>query len=89
MTSNGQYPRPLRAVERDLLWSVLPTDRAGYRAYRERIEAMSVIGEGRRGKGDLVLGLAGEAPDVSGPLPQVIASGGVETSGVIVTLTVR
>ncbi len=89
MTSNGQYPRRLRAVERDLLWSVLPPDRAGYRAYRERIDAMVVIGEGRRGRGDLVLGLAGDAPDVSGPLPQVIASGGVETSEGVVSVTVR
>ena len=85
--SNG--PRALRDSERSLILSVLPEDRSGYRAYRERIAVMVVIGEGRRGPGNFILGHAGETPDLSGPMAPVIAYGGSETPDGSVTVTVR
>ena len=89
MTTNGQYPRALRDIERILLRGVLPPDRPGYGVYRERIGQMVVIGEGRRGPGNLVLGFPSDRPDLSSPLAQVVAYGGVETADGTFTVTVR
>ncbi len=84
-----EYPRDLRPKERDLLESVLPAERPGYRRTRERIAAMTVLGQGRRGEGDLVLGMTGDTPDCASPLPPVIAYGMVETTRDAFTITVR
>ncbi len=83
------FPRNLRAKERDLLESVLPSDRPGYRRYRDLLETMQVIGEGRRGAGNLILGRSGETPDLTSPLPPVVAYGVVETTKDRYTITVR
>jgi hypothetical protein len=83
------FPRPLRPKERDLLESVLPMDRPGYRHYRELLERMEVLGEGRRGAGNLVLGAKGDLPDPGAPLPPVVAYGVVETTQDQFTVTVR
>jgi hypothetical protein len=79
----------LRAKELDLLETVLPVDRPGYRAIRDRLESMSVLGEGRCGEGDLILGLPGDIPDETSPLPPVIAYGAVETTRDAFTISVR
>lgn len=83
------YPRELRAKERDLLDSVLPAARPGYLRARERLATMIVLGQGRRGEGDLVLGMPGDAADRTSPLPPVIAYGMVETTRDAFTITVR
>ena len=79
----------LRAKERDLLEAVLPVDRPGYRALREQMSDMVVLGEGRRGEGNFVLGKEGEGPDPEAPLTPVIAYGVVETTQDSYTITVR
>lgn len=86
---DGPFPRHLRAKERDLLESVLPPDRPGYRRYRDLLETMQVIGEGRRGTGNLILGRPGDSPDTTSPLPPVVAYGVVETTMERYTITVR
>ena len=86
---NGLSPRPLRRTERELLESVLPADRSGYREYRDLIRAMIVLGEGRRGKGNFVLGFEGDTADVTSPLPPVIAFGMIETTQGSFSITVR
>jgi hypothetical protein len=83
------FPRPLRAKERDLLETVLPGERPGYRRYRELLSSLTVIGEGRRGEGNLVLGGEGDAPDLASPLSPVVAYGVVETTRDLFTVTVR
>ena len=83
------YPRALRTKERELLESVLPVDRAGYRDYRDRITAMEVIAQGRRGEGDLILGSPGQEPDTQSPLPPVIAFGMIETTRGTFTISIR
>jgi hypothetical protein len=84
-----EYPRPLRPKERDLLESVLPDDRPGYRRYRERIHSLLVIGDGRRGSGDLILGRPDDVPDRSSPLSPVVAYGMVEATTDTISITVR
>jgi hypothetical protein len=84
-----EYPRPLRSKELDLLETVLPVERPGYRALRVRLESMTVLGEGRRGEGDLILGIPGDLPDLDSPLAPVIAYGMVETTRDEFTISVR
>jgi hypothetical protein len=83
------YPRKLRQKELDLLASVLPEDRPGYRVYRELLSKLDVIGDGRRGAGDLVLGVKGDRPDLTSPLPPVVAHGVVETTRGVFSISVR
>lgn len=83
------FPRHLRPKERDLLEFVLPVERPGYRAIREVLAGMLVIGEGRRGEGNIVLGPADAIPDASQPLTPVIAYGVVETTAESFGITVR
>lgn len=83
------YPRPIRVKERDLLEAVLPLDRPGYRLYRDELEHLVVIGEGRRGPGNLILGSNGMEPETFAPLTPVVAYGVVETTREIFTVTVR
>lgn len=83
------FPRPLRPKERDLLEFVLPVDRPGYRAIRDLVSRLRVIGEGRRGPGNIVLGGEGEEPDFSCPLRPVIAHGMVEATADTFVITVR
>jgi hypothetical protein len=84
-----EYPRPLRPKELDLLETVLPVDRPAYRAVRDRLQSMMVLGEGRRGEGDLILGVPGDLPDRDSPLPPVIAYGMVETTHDRYSVSVR
>jgi len=86
---NTSYPRKLRGKERDLLESVLPDDRPGYSHYRRLIGSMTVLGEGRRGEGNLILGFEGDEPDTTSPLAAVIAYGVVETTRDQYSITVR
>ncbi len=83
------YPRMLRPKERELLECVLPPDRPGYDRYRALIGGMQVIGEGRRGRGNFVLGRTADTPDISSPLGPVVAYGVVETTRDPFTVTVR
>ncbi len=83
------YPRPLRPKEKELLTSVLPADRPGYRVYRSLVEKLIVIGEGRMGEGNLILGVQGDTPMIAGPIRPVIAYGVIETTRERVSVTVR
>jgi hypothetical protein len=78
--TNTSYPRKLRDKERDLLESVLPDGRPGDSHDRRLIGSMTVLGEGRRGEGNLILGFEGDEPDTTSPLAAVIAYGVVETT---------
>ena len=83
------YPRSLRPKELDLLMSVLPAESPGYREYRDLLLKMVVLGEGRRGAGNIVLGFQGDTPDTTSPLSPVVAYGMVETTDDVFSITVR
>ena len=83
------YPRALREKETSVLESVLPPDRPGYRRIRDLISSMVVLGEGRRGEGNIVLGFEGDAPIFNSPPAPVIAYGAIETTQDIFSITVR
>jgi hypothetical protein len=84
-----EYPRDLRPGERSLLHFVLPQEAPGYQKYRDLVEAMKVIGEGRRGRGNIILGRPGDIPDLTSPLPPVVAYGAVEMEQDTLSITVR
>lgn len=86
---NGEFPRDLRPVERELLLWLLPEERPGYKIYRGLVEQWKVIAQGRRGSGNYLLALPGELPDNESPLPAVVAYGAVETAQGEVSVTLR
>ena len=83
------FPRPLSAREQEWIDWILPVDRPGYRTARECIAAMTVIGEGRRGKGEFILGPAGSTVDISAPLAPVLAYGAIETNVGTISISLR
>jgi hypothetical protein len=87
--STNSYPRKLREKERELLDSVLPVDRPGYKKYCDLIESMVVLAEGRRGKGNFVLGYEGDIADINSPLAPVIAYGILQATHDQFSITVR
>ncbi|MGB6120712.1 MAG: hypothetical protein WBG80_02295 [Bacteroidota bacterium] len=89
MVGQGAFPRALRPKERDIIESVLPVYRPGYRDLREMIGRMVVLGEGRRGPGNIILGFAPDDPDLSSPLSSVVAFGVVEITRDVYSVTVR
>jgi hypothetical protein len=68
---------------------ILPADRPGYRDVRAALEAMEVIGEGRRGWGEFILGTKGSQPDRDSPLPPVFAYGVIESDFGNISITLR
>jgi hypothetical protein len=91
MTASGehQYPRPLTARERAWLEWILPADRPGYARYRDLLASLAVIGQGRRGEGEVILGPQGAAPDLNPPLGPVFSYGAIETNFGTISVTFR
>ncbi len=83
------YPRPLTPLESELISWVLPDDSTGYATYRDFISRSMVIGQGRRGEGEIILGSPGDRPDLDPPLPPVISFGAASTDGDDISVTVR
>jgi len=83
------YPRDLTAREREWILWILPADRPGYREYRTVIDRMSVIGEGRRGNGEIILGPKGSDVNLDLPLAPVFAYGAIDTNFGTISVTLR
>jgi hypothetical protein len=56
LNNNERYPRPLTDAERNWIFTALPENKPGYKKYRDIIDSYSVIGAGRFGAGNLILG---------------------------------
>lgn len=89
MNGSEGYPRKLSEREQELLFWLLPVHRPGYRDYRDLLEELVVIGEGRRGRGNLVLGRPGDIPDRDTPLAPVFAFGVAEGDEQNILVTIR
>ncbi|MAT38588.1 MAG: hypothetical protein CL946_03170 [Ectothiorhodospiraceae bacterium] len=74
---DGNVPQRLTPSHFALLRWLLPEDRPGYDHYYSRISEFSILGHGRWGDNDFILGNPGDQIDVSGPMERVIASGEV------------
>lgn len=74
--NNGRiFPRNLTSIENELLLSILPEKKTGYKKYRDKINTLVVTGAGRFGGGNFVLGRKGTGPDLSLPSTPVFAVG--------------
>jgi hypothetical protein len=89
MVDGEAYPRKLTTVERELLLSVLPEDRTGYRDYRACVEGWDVVAQGRRGEGNYILAETTATVDLESPLPHVVAYGIIHTEAGELSVTVR
>jgi hypothetical protein len=76
MSLHPEYPRALRPIERELVDLLLPPERPGYAALREQLDGLVVLGTGRWGAGDFVLGKPGQPIDQQAPMQPVFALGG-------------
>ncbi len=91
MNPSGEhpYPRPLTTRERSWLEWILPADRPGYDQYRALLKELAVIGQGRRGEGEVILGPPGALPDLNPPLGPVLSYGAIETNFGTISVTFR
>ncbi len=80
MKAEPQFPRKLNDIEKELLFSLLPKERKGYAEYRRKISNYYVIGLGRFGNGNLILGELNDKVDFSMPSSPVFAVGSVKTN---------
>ena len=86
---NGEFPRDLKPLEKDLLFWLLPEERPGYAEYRRLLQQWRVVAQGRRGSGNYIVASIDERPDNESPLPSVVAYGVVETSKGEVSVALR
>lgn len=87
--SENYFPRSLTDDEKKYLFSVLPENKPGYKSYREKINELSVIGYGRFGGTNLILGKENEKPDLSIPSSPVFAAGYVIYDSVEVYIVIH
>lgn len=89
--NNGKagYPRPLTTFERDVLLWLLPSEKPGYRVYRELLGTWLVAAEGRQGAGNYILAAPGTNPDIDTPLSPVFAYGVIEADALHIGVTLR
>jgi len=71
----NNFPRQLTAAEKTILFSILPESKNGYKLYREKINNLLVIGSGRFGGNNYILGNREAEPDLCIPSSPVFALG--------------
>ncbi len=74
-----EFPRKLSDAELNLLLLLLPEEKSGYARYRSLIREFFIIGEGRFGEGNYLLGNEDDEIDLE------ISSSPILTSGVVKT----
>ncbi len=79
MKSQIEFPRKLSGKEKELIFYLLPEDRTGYQEYRKKISDYYILGFGKFGEGNLMLGEIDDAIDLSMPSAPVFAAGKVKT----------
>lgn len=84
-----EFPRELSEFEREFLYWLLPFDSDGYRAFNEFVQNAIVVGEGRWGEGDLMLGAFPASIDMSLGMEPVIAYGECVLNGELLTMSVH
>ena len=83
-------PRPVTSIEADWLGFLLPDNRPGYGELRTIVAPLVVLGEGRWGQGDLVLGSDGQTIDLEAGMEPVAAFGEIRyADGESITLTLH
>ncbi len=86
---DNTFPRPLTGKEWSLVEWILPENRTGYNNYRSLLKALHVIGFGRWGESDLILGKPGDTPEITGPMERIFANGMIEAEEGKITVAVH
>lgn len=73
MEKKKEFPRQLTESEKELLFSALPENKIGYRLYRDKIEKLLVLGNGRFGGGNFILGPLDSEIDIEVPATPIFA----------------
>ena len=81
--------RKLDPAELNVLLAILPADKPAYNKYRKRLEEFFVIGYGRFGSHNLVLGKPGDEPDFTLPSSPVFAFGEAESGNIRIDVTIH
>lgn len=71
------FPRQLNDVEKKLLFEILPENKKGYLDYRNKINELMIIGLGRFGGNNFILGKEVINPDLQSPSTPIFAAGTV------------
>ncbi|MBU2494582.1 MAG: hypothetical protein KJ571_18315 [Bacteroidetes bacterium] len=73
--NQNKFPRKLTGREVEWLQFILPAGKNGYADYRNKIDDLFVIGNGRFGDTNLILGRENDKPDLNEPSAPMFASG--------------
>jgi hypothetical protein len=87
--NNETYPRELTKREKDWLLAALPENKPGYKKYRELVENFAVIGNGRFGKDNLVLGEEGDVVDLEDPSAPIFAIANITYKNASIYITIH
>ena len=71
------FPRTLKEIEKELLFSILPLEKPGYKTYREKINNKYVIGYGRFGETNLILGSKEDKFSIQDASASIFAAGSI------------
>ena len=72
-----EFPRKLKEIERELLFSILPAGKPGYKMYRDKLSDRYVIGIGRFGETNLVLGSKDDKFSIQDASSTIFAAGSI------------
>ncbi len=87
--SDFRFPRERSTREQEIIDWLLPDDRTGYRAFKERLRPLFVIGEGRWGRHDYVFGAIGQDIDREAGMRPVVAFGRLLADPCDVTVSIH
>ena len=71
--NDQKFPRQLTCREKKWLFAALPENKLGYRQYRDIIENLLILGFGRFGEGNYILGQEGESIDTDASSSPILA----------------
>ena len=83
------FPRELTDVEREFLYWLLPLEKEGYTKFNEFVQKAIVLGEGRWGEGDLMLGPEPASIDMTLGMEPIVAYGECVLNGKLMTISVH
>lgn len=87
--ANQQFPRELSSSEKKCLFEALPENKMGYKQYREILENLSVIGYGRFGAGNLILGEDDDVVELDIPSAPIFAVANITFNNAKIYVTIH
>jgi hypothetical protein len=87
--TNDTFPRELTQREYDWLLTALPENKIGYKKYRDLVENLVVIGCGRFGAGNLVLGEEDDVVDLEDPSAPIFAIANISYQNANIYVTIH